>query len=509
MEPENKKIFTKKNTTAILIYIAVLFAILIISYHTELSAWLSGILDLFAPVLLGLAFAYICNPLFRFFERKLLLRVRPAGLRRALSLLFSYLILFGIVVCLVWLILPQLIQSITLFASNYQTHVDSALAYINGMFVSINGFFETFIGPNELFKPVDNIQLFSTLETLLKDLLQQIELSDITGTAGSVISGFADVIFALFISIYLLSSKEKRYAQVMKLRHAIFSDTTNRRITKVCTDADTLFGKFLEGKLVDSLIVGVLTYIVISLFGIPYALLIASVVGIFNIIPVIGFLVALIPTSLIVFLTDADKFLPFLIILFVIYQIDANIISPKVLGNNTGVSALCVIISICVMGTLWGFIGMILGVPLFATILELTDSFTHQRLQKKRCPDDVDNYYAPDATPAARRNRISSTGRWINALLKKVLHAKARIEKGHEAELTFGDRFALKLYAFANKARIIKDPPPDILTQFAAEQEEAAIRHEALQELERRLALLKAAPVSADLTDAVTDMKGE
>jgi hypothetical protein len=152
---------------------------------------------------------------------------------------------------------------------------------------------------------------------------------------------------------------------------------------------------------------------------------------------------------------------------------------------------------------------MLLGVPLFATVLELVDSFTHQRLQKKRCPDDVENYYAPDATPGARRNRISSTGRWINTLTKKVLCAKALIEKGREEDLTRGDHLALKLYAFANKTRILKDPPPEILTQFAAEQEEAAIRREAMQELESRLAALRTESAPADLTDAVADVKGE
>lgn len=509
MESENKKFLTKKTTTAILAYVAIFFAVLIIAYYTELTAWVSGILDLFKPVLMGLAFAYICNPLFRFFERKLLFRIKPSGLRRALSLLLSYLLLFALIVFLLLLILPQLIQSITSFVSNYQSHVNGAIVYINGMFVSINGFFETFIGPNELFKPVNNTQLFDTLYKILTDVINHINISDITGTAGTVVSSVADVIFALFISIYLLTSKEKRYAQVMKFRRAVFSDATNRRITKVCTNADTLFGKFLEGKLFDSLIVGCLTYIVTSLFGIPYALLIASVVGIFNIIPIVGFLIALIPTSLIVFLTDADKFLPFLIIAFIIYQIDANIISPKILGSNTGVSALCVIISICVMGALWGYIGMILGVPLFATILELVDSFTHQRLQKKRCPDDVENYYAPDAAPGTHKNLISGSGRWINALKKRVLHARALIEKGKESDLTRKDRAALRIYALANKTRIIKDPPPEILTQFAAEKEEEAIRLGALQDLEQRLSALKAERKAAVFAGTDSDERGE
>ena len=317
-----------------------------------------------------------------------------------------------------------------------------------------------------------------------------------------------DIIFALFISLYLLASKEKRYAQIMKLRHAIFSDTTNKRITKLCTTADRSFGKFLEGKFFDSLIVLALTYIVTAIAGMPYAILIATITAVFNIIPIVGYLSSLVLTTALVALTTPEKILPFLIIMFIIYQIDINIISPKILGNNTGISALWVIISICTLGTLWGLVGMLLGVPLFATVLELSDTFIHRRLQQKRMPDDVENYYAPDPIVDPVRTFASDNGKLIRQLEKRNLHVQALMEGGREDQLTRIDRMSMHTYALAKKLRLVKDTPPDILVQFAAEEAERQIARESAcrrDELSRHVFLDEPIPADAD----VSDEKGE
>lgn len=481
MPEEEKKVFTKKAIRGIIAYAVCFFALITISYYTELSSFVGKILNLFRPVLLGLAFAYLFNPLFRLFERTILSRLRPSALRRVLSLLLTHLIFFGAIALIILLIIPQLFETTVEFVNNYEMHLNDAIEKINGILAFINNAVNTFFGSGDIFKPINSSRIFDLFYKIFSELMLQIDPANLTATVSSVISFITDIIFALFISLYLLASKEKRYAQIMKLRHALFSDTTNMHITKFCTTADRSFGKFLEGKLLDSIIIWLLNYVVTSIFKIPYAILIATITAIFNIIPIVGFLTSLIPSTLLVFLTDAEKLLPFLIIIIVIYQIDVNIISPKILGTNTGTSALCVIIAICTMGTLWGLMGMILGVPLFATVLALSDNYIHRRLQQKRMPDDVENYYAPDPIANPVRTITAGSGKMMKHLEKRVLHVHSLIDNGHEDQLTRIDRMALHIHALARKLRILNETPPDILTQFAAEEATRNIGHEAEQ----------------------------
>ena len=504
MPEEEKKIFTRKTITGIVAYAAIFFVVVVISYYTELSAFLGSIIQLFRPVILGLVLAYLLNPVFRLFERRIFSRLRPSALRRALSLLFSYVVLFGIVMLILALILPQLIDSVLVFVDNYQMHVDDAVNKINGIFAFINETSDAFFGSGDIFEPINGMQIFDVLYRILTELVENTDPNTLASTLSNAVSVLTDVIFALFISLYLLASKEKRYAQVMKLRHALFSDVTNKRITKLCSTADRSFGKFLEGKLFDSLIVLALTYTVTAIAGIPYAILLATITAVFNIIPIVGFLSSIVLTTALVALTTPEKILPYLIIMFIIYQIDVNIISPKILGNNTGISALWVIISICTLGTLWGLVGMLLGVPLFATILELSDAFIHRRLQQKRLPDDVENYYAPDPIMDPVRNASAGSGKLIRQLEKKNLHARALIESGHEDQLTRLDRMSLRTYTLARKLRIVKEMPTDILTQFAAEDAERRIAREsakACADLSRHVFLDEPIPQEADGSD--------
>jgi hypothetical protein len=133
----------------------------------------------------------------------------------------------------------------------------------------------------------------------------------------------------------------------------------------------------------------------ISIFQVPYAILIAAVVAVTDIIPVVGPFIGIVPAAVIILLTDPPKLIPFLLIILLIQQVEGNIISPKILGEQTGISSLCVIIAISVMGAIWGFAGMILGVPLFATVIELISDYLDGRLRKKGLPVQTE-YYATD-----------------------------------------------------------------------------------------------------------------
>ena len=273
----------------------------------------------------------------------------------------------------------------------------------------------------------------------------------------------------------------------MKLRNALFSDKLNQRITKVCTKANNFFGEFVKGRLLDSLIIGLLTYIVASIFQIPYALLIAFSMAIWNIIPTVGFLIGFIPAFALLLLTNANLIIPFTFIMFVIYQIDNNVISPRILGYNTGVGPLCVIIAICTMGTLFGPVGLIIAVPLFATLLDIFDDYIRERLQHKRMPEDTENYFAPDLSMDYLHMSKSQLGRIIVRIEKRALRINNQIACGRESALSKKDRNFLATYQNARKMNLISEVPPEVLTQFSAESMEETVRADSNHQYEKML----------------------
>jgi hypothetical protein len=264
----------------------------------------------------------------------------------------------------------------------------------------------------------------------------------------------------------------------MKFRNAVFSDKANQRITNVCTTANNLFGKFVEGRLLDSIIVGLLTYIVISIFQIPHALLIACSIAVWNMIPIVGFLIGFIPSFVLLLFTDAALVIPFTLIMFVIYQIDSNIISPRILGYNTGVTPLCVIIAVCTMGTMFGLVGLVIAVPLFATLIDLSNELINERLQLKRMPNDTENYFAPDLSMDYLHMSKSQLGRLIIRIEKRALHIRNQLVNSHESSLSKKDHRFLSAYQRARKMNLLPEIPSEVLTQFSSESAEKSVYNE-------------------------------
>ena len=210
-----------------------------------------------------------------------------------------------------------------------------------------------------------------------------------------------------------------------------------------------------------------MVYISISLLGIPYAVLIAVIVAITDIVPVIGPFIGVIPSAVIILLTDPTKVIPFILCILVIQQIDGNILAPKILGENTGVSSLCVMIAITTLGSLWGLAGMVLGVPLFATVLELTSDFLDSRLKKKGLSTATEDYYMPEL--AGEEQPPAET---VFAKMQKRLalrrHATA-VEGGTGALNTY-ERFGLDTYELAQKHNLFSEKSEELLMEFAAEE---------------------------------------
>lgn len=392
---------------AIYTLLGILAVLFVIIKQESFSSFIAQIFRVLRPVIIGAVLAYLCNPIFRIFERRVFLGIHAFTLRRVLSLISTYIVLALVFVVLLMLIIPQLLTSVLDFLNNYETFLATALENINGLLEQINHALNLKIPPvkNETLRQffdwiVKNVNVNELMDRVLTGDTIQILFEYI----GDTFLLLADIIFGLFISFYLLYVKEKTYAQIMRMRKALFNPRINERITRICTIADESFGGFLRGKMLDSSIVGVLVYIVISIMDVPYALLIAVLIGITDIVPVVGPFIGVIPSAVIILLTDPIKVIPFLLCILIVQQIDGNIIAPKILGENTGVSSLCVMISITVMGAVWGLAGMVLGVPLFATIIELTNEFLNKRLQEKGLPIETEK---PEAEKKPHSSKVA------------------------------------------------------------------------------------------------------
>lgn len=476
MESKNKKLII-----AGVIY-ALLFLLIVTAANIGvLNEWLGGVLLILRPLIIGLVIAYLCNPIFVFFERHAFRRIRRQGGRRGLSLLCTYLVLFLIFVLLLLLIIPQLVNSIVGFLNDYDVFLSRTLEGVNGLISWLNGQLPPKedgsaaireLVPEEVKEKISAFLASFHLDrqTLLsffdRFFVQGDGFHYVWTFASNLVSLVTDIIFGLFISFYFLVSKEKRYAQVMRLRKAFCSDEVNARITRFCETADRSFGGFIRGKMLDSSMVGLMTYIVISFLRIDYAILIAVIIGVTDFIPVIGPFIGVIPSAVIILLADPTKVIPFLLAILIIQQIDGNIVAPKILGDNTGVSSLCVMIAITTMGSLWGLIGMVLGVPLFATILELTGIYLDKRLEAKGLPLSTESYYAQEI--------IHSEEEPPKGLLRRFTRKGRNLERyrmyNGTGDLSRLERIQLDLYALARKNRIFSDSSDDeTLAEFAAE----------------------------------------
>lgn len=456
-----------KRRIGIIAFLACILLLFVILHLDRINSWLGEFFFILRPVTIGLVLAYLLNPLFRLFERKLFAGIHSHGFRRFLSLLLTYVVLFLIFFLLIMLIVPQLLDSIQDFLDNYEKYIDSAVKSINGMIDSINAMASlsiSYLDAEEIQTSIGNFFERLEIQSFLDSQLTYSNLTALVEALEDVFLLVADILFGLFISVYILHSKERIYAQVMRWRRALFNSHVNERISGVIGIADGSFGGFLRGKILDSSIVGVLVFILISILKIPYPLLIAVIIAITDIVPIIGPFVGVIPSAIIILLTDPIKVIPFLLCILVVQQIDGNIIAPKILGENTGVSSLCVMIAITVLGAVWGFVGMIVAVPLFATILALSGNFINKRLRDRGLPVDTHHYYGAKGVKSANTANPESP-----RAKRRAKRSRPSRHVGGGGDLSPEETAKLRAYALAYKHGVLNGCTEEAFDAFAAE----------------------------------------
>lgn len=389
------KFNSKYNTVAF--YVVAVFAvcILLILLAFRLGEFINivrRILTAIAPVIWGFAIAYLMFPMVKkiesilndwFGKKTTKNKKSKKGLRikRSVSILISSLITWSVIIALIAMAVPDVLASIS-------SVFDDMPKYLNNLYNTILDFMNK------------NPQISSTMTDWFEDQFEDVEktvLEWVTSLKPTLeryfillkdgvlnfLIGVKDFLLGYIVSIYLLYSKEHFLLQFKKMAYAILPKKVYDVLMVKGTHANKIFSDFLVGKAVDSLIIGMLCFIILVIFGFQNAMLISFIIGITNIIPFFGPFIGAIPTALLVLLTSPDKTLLFIILILILQQFDGNILGPKILGNKLNLPTFWIMFSIFFFGNLFGFAGMIAGVPIFAVIYTLTKEFIEERIRVK------------------------------------------------------------------------------------------------------------------------------
>ncbi len=423
MDNEQQK---SKRSTLILVSVAV-YAVLallfiIIINSAAISKWLSDTLSVLAPLIVGAAMAYLCNPLLVMFERRVFKKMRSRGGKRAISMGCTYLVLLIVLAAILGIVIPQLISSYNSFARSLRSYTDKAITFVNKLIYSLNSSLSEnrdmgkFIDIGDVQRKVS--ELFNTSSGIFSTIAGYV-----VNYASSIAVGVKNVLFGLFVSIYILSSKERLAAQTKKILAAILPERRYSGFIGWVQFTNSTFGNYIKAQLLDALLVAVECVILLSATGMPYPVLLAFIIGVTNIIPVFGPFIGGIPAGFIVFISAPEKLVLFVIMLVLIQQIDGNFVLPKLVGTTTGMSSLGVLCAITVMGGYFGIAGMILGVPFFVVTGEIIRRFVNMKLERRGLSVSLEDYYLSGTAPVADEEKHDN---FIVRALRAVGQAFAR-----------------------------------------------------------------------------------
>ena len=399
--PQEMRARTRSNLTVVCGGI-LLTAVII--YFGRIWGVFTSALDAALPFFIGFAIAFILLPavarLERLFNKTLFRRKPHPRLNRALATILSFLLLLILVVGFLLILVPQVIDSLRSMLQFIAKIFPKSAEEVSEMLRRIE-----FMGLGEVL-----VNAWENAQTELLNYVSQLDtytstlLTNVLALAGSISTGVYSVVFhflvGLIAAIYLLLDKERFCAQAKKICYALMKKSSCETLIYWTRRANHIFAGFITGKLLDSLIIGVICYVCMLVFHIEYALLISVIVGVTNIIPFFGPFIGAVPSALILLMVNPLSALWFVIFVIILQQLDGNVIGPLILGDYVGLSAFWIMLAIVVGGSMFGFLGMLLSVPTFALIYAIIHSIIDNNLQKRGLPTD-DEFYegAPDNIP--------------------------------------------------------------------------------------------------------------
>lgn len=350
---------------------------------------LQKVVDILMPFVYGGVIAYLLRPMCNWYSAgfRSMLKEEHDKLAEAMAITCSMLTGLLVVYLLIIMIAPQLYFSAASLWNTIPEKVEQLVAWATDTF-----------GENEIILNYFNAgyqAIYTALDQWASETLVP-QVSNIVSGVGlgvwKVLLFLKNVLIGLIVAVYLLASRKKFSRQGVLLIRSMMKPRWADLVLEEIAYIDRMFGGFIDGKLVDSAIIGVLCYIGCSVFKFPNALLVSAIVGVTNVIPFFGPFIGAVPSILLILIESPIKAVWFSLFVLGLQQLDGNIIGPKILGNHTGVSSFWVLFSILLFGGLWGLVGMIVAVPLFAVLYDLLKRLVRRGLAKNGCIDVLKQY---------------------------------------------------------------------------------------------------------------------
>ena len=380
MERDSNKRYFKWGLTALVVIFISILLVVIFTNLPGFFALLTSIGKILSPLISGVVIAFLLNPLVNFVDCRLgpllqkKLKVQTAkNLSRAAGIVMALIVAGFLVYGFFAMLLPQLYESVMNIVDNASTYFNSIESYVDKGLEQLRGFIENWVKTTFL---SDMSKLVTTVST----------------SVIAVVKSLTNFIIGLVASIYMLWSKDTFRAQTKKIMVATMRPSAADRLLALGRNAYRIFNGFIIGKLIDSAIIGVLCYIGCEILKMPFTALVATIVGVTNVIPFFGPIIGAVPSAFLILLVDPLKAFYFVIFVIVLQQLDGNVIGPKILGNTVGISGFWVLASITIAASIFGFAGMLLGVPVFALIYVLISDGVNARLRKKQHSTVTEDY---------------------------------------------------------------------------------------------------------------------
>ena len=403
-----------------------------LAYLPVIGTALKSLARILSPFIWGLIITYLLAPLYKglyqgFFlplTEKLSGKKKKTSpkLAKALSVLLSIIVFLAMITALVYLIIPQLYSSVETIVNNSPGYIDKLSEWSKNTLANYPELRDFVI---EKFEEI-NTNLFTWVrDTILPGLGSFV--SNITAGVYYFLRAVYNIVIGIIVSAYLLSNMESASARAKRLCYCVFGVEWAEKIRRAIRFTDRTFMGFINGKLLDSAIIGLICYVVCAILKMPYALLVSVIIGVTNIIPFFGPLIGAIPSAFIILLVDPLKCLIFVVFIIILQQIDGNIIGPKILGSSIGINGFWVMFSIILGAGLFSFWGMLLGVPVFVVIYTGITILVERKLKKRSLPVDPDDYADLDHIDPVTREPVK-------CVAEDEDEKPAKVGKGSEKE---------------------------------------------------------------------------
>lgn len=383
--------------TGFCVIVAAVIVATIFNNLKGVGSFFSAINSALFPVYIGVIVAFLLSPLVNKMDQYVFIPLwqkiykekknKVEGIARGCSvftvLILALLVIFG----LLMLVIPEIINSVSSLIRNLPGYYNNVIDWGDHIFRSHPKLAEYYAD----FSKSIYEKLYTWLEN---DLLpnSNMLLSMVTDSVVNAASVLMNLFIGLIVSIYLMGSKENFCALLKKMMYAFLPGEKVNHALSILGETHTIFAKFISGKIIDSLIVGILTFIIMYIAGMPYIVLISVLIGVTNIIPFFGQYIGIIPSTILVFVASPSKGILFLVLIIILMQFDGNVLGPKILGDSIGLGSFWILFSILFFGSLFGLLGMICAVPVFAVLYRMMKRWCATRLARKDMPTETECY---------------------------------------------------------------------------------------------------------------------